>query len=271
MKNQRIIVPVDFTEVSKQAVEVAVHIARRSRMPITLLHVDGSHEGDDPLVKMKSLAEKHEQDLPGFFESVVRHGNPLQEIIKQSSNEDYGLMVIGSHGYKGLREKIFGTDILKLLKSVTLPALTIGREFHPVQYTFNPLLFPVGTHASFLHQIRAGIAFAKIFDAEIHLYTIEKPGVEWPEELRNNIKKAESEFENAGIRYNKIRETDTSFSVGYAKQILDYATRCNAGLIALMANAAPEYAYIADTDKVNLLTNKTGIPVLSVNEKTRID
>ena len=67
-----------------------------------------------------------------------------------------------------------------------------------------------------------------------------------------------------------MKEEQSSFSVGYSKQILDYAKRLNMSLVAFMANPTQEHYYFADSDKVVMLTNDALIPVLSTNDK-RVD
>lgn len=267
MKANQILVPVDFSNVSASVTKLAHYLAKRQSQHVTLLHVEDSKSTGDPLGKMKELTSEYEDSTDVKFDFMIRHGNPLQEIAKASAEDQFGFMVIGSHGYKGIREKVFGTDILKLLKTTVIPVLVIQQDFMIPTDGFTSILLPVSTHQNFNQQVNATIFFARLFDATVYLYAVEKPGTDWPEEIRKNLKLAEDLLKKQHVSLEKVTETTSSFSVGFAKQILDYARRENMRMISMMANATREYYYIADSDKVNLLTNESGIPVLSVCDR----
>ena len=268
MNDQKILVPIDFSEVTKTVIDMAVYIAVKNKMTISLLHLENNKSGSDPYEKMKELASQTQTGSSVNFEFLLKPGNIFHEIARTANDGQFKLMVIGSHGYKGLREKIFGADILKLLRSIPIPVLTVQKNFQIPKNGFEKILFPAGSHDSFIHKIEATIYFAGLFNSEVHLYSVEKPGIEWSDEIRNNIRKAKSEFERKKISYKRVREEQSAFSVGYAKQIMDYAKRVNVDLIAFMANPTKEHFYFADTDKEIMLTNKACIPILSTNDKS---
>lgn len=267
MKTIKIIVPVDFTEVTDFVVKAAVAIAKKVNASITLFHVAGTREDAEVELTMKSFATKHDPESGIDFDFLITDGNILHQIVKVARADEFELVVIGSHGYKGLREKIFGIDILKLLKDLEVPALIVQEGYEMPPGGFNSILFPVGSHKNLDSQINTAVWFAGIFDAEVDIYTVEKPGTDWSEAMKSNITKVEEALESGRIRYKKVREKATSFSVGYGRQILDYANRNNPGLITIIANAAREYYYVADSDKVTMLTNEAKIPILSVSAK----
>lgn len=268
MTDKRILVPVDFSEISQKVVNTAILLAVRMKMQITLLHVQNEKKHANPYALLKELSflanEKLERPA---FDFLVKEGNLFNAIKDESRNEKYGLMVVGSHGFKGVREKIFGTDILRLLKGISVPAMVIQDEYQITTHTFKKILFPTGSHQGFEQQIKATIDLASAIGSEIHLYTIEKPGVEFSAELKKNLKLAESEFMKHGVNFKKVTEAQTFYSVGFAKQIMAYAVKEEMDLVAIMANPTREHHYIADADKVSLLTNSSCIPVLSANAK----
>ena len=99
------------------------------------------------------------------------------------------------------------------------------------------------------------------------MYTVQKPGSEWPEELKTNLELAKQTFEKNNIEYIRVNEEQTAYSVGYSKQILQYANNIKADLIALMSVESKEYYHIADSDKEAILTNSHNIPVLCTSDK----
>jgi nucleotide-binding universal stress UspA family protein len=266
MTNQKILVPIDFSEVSKKVIKLAIYLAKKGNMGISLLHVKKSKSDNSSEERLKELAGQVKGTAGVHFEFIVKRGNILNEIADTAKDENYVMAVIGSHGFKGLREKVFGADILKLLKNIPVPVLTIQQDYILTEDTFKTILFPASSHDTFGNKIKAVEYLAGLFGSEVHIYSVEKPGTEISDKLLHNIKKSKKVFERTNIPYVLVKEKQSSFSIGYARQILDYSKRKKIGLIALMVNPTREYYYIADADKEKILTNEACIPVLSTNE-----
>ena len=270
MNSNKILVPVDFTEAAETAIELASAIAEKSGLGVTLLHIDKEKKTNEAESGLREQAEKLAKEKCLGCEFRIRNGNIFTEIPKAAAEEDYQLMIIGTHGFKGLREKFFGTDILRLVKDIPVPVIVIQKDKHIPEGGIKTIVFPAGTHKAFANNVKATMYIAKLFDAEVHLYTIEKPGQEWSEALTANIEMARQEFENQQIRYKRITEKQTTFSMGYAKEILKYAKSVNADLISVMSIPTPEHYYFADSDKELLLVNEPGIPILCTTDKVSL-
>lgn len=198
---------------------------------------------------------------------LLREGSIFREVGAEAANGQYAFAVIGSHGFKGFREVMFGSDILKLLKLIRVPVMTVLKDYVFPDNGIQKILFPVASHTSFHLIINAVIAFAKIFTSEVHLYSVEKSEMKWTSRLTENIELAESELKKAGVQYQRVNEKQVSFSIGYSRQTLEYAARINADLIALMSVPAKEHFYFADGDKEQIITNKLNIPVISTSDR----
>jgi hypothetical protein len=129
---------------------------------------------------------------------------------------------------------------------------------------------PASSHEDFHRKVDSVVFLGQLFDAEVHVYTVEKPGFTWSDTLKQNIEKAISEFKAKAIKYHRVNEPQTAYSPGFAKQILQYAEKINAGMIAVMSVPTSEYYYIADSDKERLLTNDHKIPVLAVSDTDKV-
>lgn len=58
------------------------------------------------------------------------------------------------------------------------------------------------------------IEFALLFNSTVHLYSVEKPGVDLSDKIKKNLASAKAEFENHGAAFQKIKESQNSFLVG---------------------------------------------------------
>lgn len=263
-----ILVPVDFTDASDKAIAFATFLAKKMNSGLSLLHVfeDDGMALDKCQSGLKRIAERLENDENITCETFCEKGNIFTVIPEISAKKDFRMMVLATHGARGFRQKVFGPDILKLLRKISIPALIVQKDTHVPQKEIQSVVLPVGSHDEYNRLIDAVTMIAGLYDPEIHLYSIVKPGFEQNERLKENIKKAESEFSAKGISYKRIAEDQRVFSVGFSKQTLRYAEENNSGLIAIMSNATKENYYFADSDKMAILTNMHNIPVLCASD-----
>lgn len=267
MEGGKILVPVDFSAVTPSLVQSARYFAGQTGAGLVLLHV--KHIKSDPSVEQKLRLLANEINSLGSISCgyVLRTGSIFTEIAAEASLPDYLYVIIGTHGFKGFREIMLGADILRLLKTIPRPVLTIQQGFAVPENGLRNILFPVASHNTFFRIVNATAALAKRFDSTVHIYSVEKPGLAWTQKLTDNIRLCETTFEKKSVKYVRVNETQTSFSLGYSKQTLEYAARIKADLIAMMSVPAKEHFYFADGDKEQLLTNKYLIPVITISDK----
>jgi nucleotide-binding universal stress UspA family protein len=262
MKN-RIIVPTDFTPAADQALRQAIVIAKKAGSSVTLFHVvdDRSVSVFETREKLNTTAEMIRQHSGITCEVLVKEGNIFEIIPHTVCEKDYDLMVIGTHGMKGIRQKLFGSDILKLVEKVSIPVLVVQEE-SPLVESFRKIILPVGSHDTFQLAVEAVLLFAGIDDVEVSLYSIHKPGFEWSKQLLANIEEATRKFEERNVRMIRIKEEQEGFSPGYASQTLRYARNIGADAICVMSVESEDYYYMAKAYKEAMLLNEACLPVL---------
>jgi nucleotide-binding universal stress UspA family protein len=264
MSTKRILVPVDFTDLSSEVTDQAIAISKKTGLGITLFHVldKSSHpESTDELATKADFIQKS-QGIE--CNSKTMEGSIFNVIPKESKEEDYALMIIGTHGIRGLKQKLLGADILKLISKVAVPAIVVQKD-GPVIESMDRIILPAATHAAYDQLVKSVIFFATHYGSEVHLYTIERPGFEWPANLKQNIEATKKLFEDKGINLKRVSEPQTMLSVGFAKQTLQYAEQIHADMICMMSVPSEEYFYFAQQDKENMLMNEHLIPVLSTS------
>ena len=74
---------------------------------------------------MDKVCRQQMQGCPDF-ERRISSGDPAAEILKTIESEDIDLVVMGTHGYKGLERAIFGSVAEKVVKNSAAPVLTIN-------------------------------------------------------------------------------------------------------------------------------------------------
>jgi nucleotide-binding universal stress UspA family protein len=264
---KKIFVPIDFTTTSEQSAKQAILIAKKANYPITLFHVitnESSNKGENAAV-LDKLKERTETVIKNGVacDSNVATGNIFDEIPKAANQIENQLMVIGTHGIQGIKQKLLGADMLKLIRKVKIPCLVVQADC--ICRDYSPIIFPVGGHEGFETLVEATAMIAKLYGSEIHIYSVIRKGDEGTKKLRENTLLAIKYFEDNKIPCKRVQEESTVISGGYAKQTLQYANKVNAGLIAMMSVKTEEYYYFAQADKETMINNEFKIPVLCSN------
>lgn len=254
--------PVDMSELGATALAHAVRLAKASESSVTLLHVRDKHEragpvGDQVRAELDALVQRTAGGAP--VRVIYRDGNFMKEIAAEAA-AGHALMVAGTHGPRGLRQNLFGADILKLVRHVGLPSWIMQRD--SPAHRVERLVMPVSGHEEIGRLLDTVTWLAKLDGTEVHVYQVMRPNEEPSEQLRTNKRRMLHHLEQAGVRTVEVNEPLTVFSVGFAEQTIRYAHGVDAHAFAIIADASDEYRYIADAEKERLLVNAHGIPVL---------
>ncbi len=133
---QRILCPVDFDDNSTEALRLARRLALRDEGKLYVLHVVPP---TDPLVVSAPLvAQQRESDartglkrtseneLKGVeHETLLRHGHPAEEVVKAAQELKADLVVMATHGRRGLSHLVLGSVAEKVVRESTAPVLTV--------------------------------------------------------------------------------------------------------------------------------------------------
>lgn len=259
MDTKRILCTSDLTKASDVALAYALRVAERIDAQVTLLHVQvkGEEEEDAVEAMEAQIARTNGRER---VRTLLLTG-PFMDRIGEESGEGYELVVVGTHGPRGLRQHLFGADILKLVRRLEVPSLVV-QERSVVENDLARIVLPVAAHADLEQLLSMVCRLAKAHGSEVHIYQLMRPNDSPSDDLLKNKSEMMFRLKDEGIPYQEINEPITSFSIGFAEPTIRYAERIAAGCIAIMAIASDEYRYIADAEKERLLANDAHIPVL---------
>ncbi len=141
----KILVPTDFSEHSKEALRYAVEMAKVHDAEIILGHVmeppiyptmfEGAAVAVPPLDEsFRKQLEEHLEDLRkeevGEITSkiVVREGSATSELTELAKDEDVDLIIIATHGYTGIKHMLLGSTAEKVVRNAPCPVLTVREK-----------------------------------------------------------------------------------------------------------------------------------------------
>ncbi len=257
----KILVPFDFSEAAQKALQQAVMLKEEFPIHVDLLHVVDSEKEHKEAEEKLMLVAKPLVAQRVSSGVVVEKGAVLETINEIAGRGFYDLMVIGTHGPRGIRQNLLGADILKLLKENPCASIVVQKTSETVDQ-FKRILLPVGSHEDYEGLADSVKMIAQASGAEVLLYTINRPGEEPAEELIVNKENTIRLLKGSDIRYREVAEDVSVYSFGFAKQTLMYAESNGVDLIAIMPHASSEHSYFANADKERLLVNEKGIAVL---------
>ena len=136
-----ILVPVDFSEPSRQAVRCAMHFAQRFDSKLTLLHVVepvGTPDFDAfPLAASPQKVEravkaqiqrlcKQEGLQPPLLQGMhVRQGRAYHEIVEAARSLKTHLIIIATRGHTGLAHVLLGSTAERVVRYAPCPVLVV--------------------------------------------------------------------------------------------------------------------------------------------------
>ena len=140
---ERILYPIDFSECSYDVVPYVLSMAEKFGATVYLLYVARDiryFAGSLPYTSInfftKELVEASERMMDQAcrdhfaqctnFQRNVVIGDPGEEIVRMAETEGIDLIVMGTHGRKGLDRTLFGSVAAHVVKYSSVPVLTVN-------------------------------------------------------------------------------------------------------------------------------------------------
>ncbi|MBM4144960.1 MAG: universal stress protein [Nitrospira sp.] len=143
MEIKSILFPTDFSEGSSEALKYAIDMTKRYGSKLYILHVIYDiakasgwyvpHVSMDEMYKDIETGAKKElerfglEELSGIkgIERIVTTGVPHEEIVKFANKNKIDLVIIATHGRKGIDRLLFGSTASQVVRFAPCPVLTV--------------------------------------------------------------------------------------------------------------------------------------------------
>jgi len=133
----RILVPLDFSGKSRQALRYAVPLAQKFSARIHLVHVlptpSKSELAELPRLRQQALRRLGEmalQLLPPRLrdENAVLAGNPAESILALAEKNNIDLIVLTTKGRTGLKRVLVGSTAEHIMRHAPCPVMSVRRR-----------------------------------------------------------------------------------------------------------------------------------------------
>ena len=142
---RRILVAVDGSAASNNGLREAIRLASAEGARLCILHVVNDYvvmaslggvapprdlgpllreSGERILARAKALAAKHRLN-PIVVLREVLSGPAAESIVREAKKQRADLIVLGTHGRRGLRRLVLGSDAEQVVRSAPVPVLLV--------------------------------------------------------------------------------------------------------------------------------------------------
>ncbi len=266
MSSKKILVPTDFTKVAESAINHALEIAETINGEVFLLHVIAKQsEVHDAKAKLEEEAERARKISNIPIHTTVRIGNIFDDIGDAASELDAELILMGTHGMKGL-QFITGSHALKVITHSVVPFIVV-QEGGGVAHGYNNIVVPLDLSKETKQKLELAANMAKYFNSKIHLITPKETDEFLHNQLDRNLHYAENYMAEHGINFTATIGEEKSGN--FYKEIIRFAKDKNADLITIMnLGGASLMGMLGSSYEQNMITNEEKIPVMCVNPVT---
>lgn len=193
IKLKKILFPTDFSRCAEQALAHAVFLAEKYGSEIHVLHIvtlfedqpsivsDEIAETEDMIRRLEDIAEKqlikvvdsHSADDMKIFTATKRGISAAPAILDYASDNDIDLIVMGTHGRRGLGHLLLGSAAEEVVRLSECPVLTVRESEKPKSLeAVNKILVPVDFSDYSKSALSYAAEIAKSYKSELQVLHI---------------------------------------------------------------------------------------------------
>jgi nucleotide-binding universal stress UspA family protein len=262
-----ILVTWDYTEVSEFALLHAIRIAKMVGNNIRIIHIVDSANARKNFNLLEERFRKTVEELQKKYDmplqTIILTGNIFAEISSHASDSDANMVIMGTHGIKGV-QKIIGSRALKVIAGSTIPFIVV-QDKPQSEDRFRSIVFPIDFKAENKEKLQWAIYLGKYFDSKVYLFKA-------PVTDKGLVKKVNTNL-NFAVKFLIQNNLDYEIHTGtrssrFAIETLEFAQKILADLILITTT---KYINIADimfgAPEQFIIANSSKIPVMCVNPK----
>ncbi len=271
---KKIIVPVDFSEFSENALKVAATIAKKYNAEIIAVHMLGlstavltkdSSQSMEGMFYVKLAQKRFEEFLDKEFlnnitvHQTVKNYTVFSEIDEVAKEFDAQLIVMGSHGSSGLSEVFVGSNTEKVVRSANTPVLVIKDD---ASFDVKTAVFACDFRDESVVVFSKAKALFEKLNIEVKLAYINQPGDSFmsTSQIEQRIVNFLVQLKGAPI----LPEAVTIYSdFTVEKGIFNFAKRVKADLISLPTHGRRGIAHFFSGSIGEDVVNHSTLPVLT--------
>lgn len=275
---RKILVPVDFSETSDQATEHAAWLAATTRSELILVHVVpmSQYYIDSPgslMIPVDTEAAQTEaeanlqiavRDVHSKYNVAARtrilRGKISTELVDLAKEENADLIMMGTHGAKGLEEILIGSNAQHLVSLAPCPVITFQKEKR--KPGFSNIVLPIDRSRHSREKVGVALNIALLCNSKIHIVGLLDSNDDGEyEKLQVVLDQVTQAVDRAGISYTRHTVKGDNIAV----EAMKYADQIHADLILILTEDESVLGRLDLGPLSRHIVNHSPIPVLSMN------
>lgn len=273
-RQKKILVPMDFSPASIEAMNLALEFARLHESELILLHIAETHSAffdlfysDEAEEKAhKAATKKMNALIKGLADSGVSvsqmfsKGKAYKKIIQTANELMVELILMGSHGNEEYSRGFIGSNTNKVIRSVDCPVIVTGLKQSPTQ--INKILLPVDPDFG-IRELRAWLQeYASRYNPEVEIVSVWREADDMTRaELGLYLQKQEATLRKQGLHHVTTRVLEGGF---ISEAILNYANENGFDLIAMETHGRKGLSGLLLGSVTEEVLGHSRLPVLSL-------
>ncbi|MGB4399617.1 MAG: universal stress protein [Daejeonella sp.] len=275
---KNILVPLNFSTSSDQAIQLAIAMCKRHDATLHILQVNKENDFAYPTGKNALLIGIRLESRVAELKSLEKYANQIEEanqikcfyhvedgvfsttVAEIADNFYCDIIVVQKSGASSPFNISFNRDVCKLINASSCPVMAVPRN---CKYThFKSVLFPVWVKRPIITKLRAALPIIEKNGSSVTLFGSVRSAND-KDELDLLGKLMSSVRELISISTKNIKN-EIEDAPGSAKNVLRKAKASNADLIIISAHTNTGYTTFFRQSYNRFIINRSTIPVLSV-------
>jgi len=267
IKIERILIPTDFSEYAEQALTQAIHFAKKYQSELHILHVNTLFDSNPEMFgntrvindiqrmsenfigkQINKIAENESLENLRVIQEHEQGISAAPTILEYSNEKHIDLIVMGTHGRRGLGHLFLGSVAEEVVRLSKCPVFTVNtRKKSKKMKQFKNILVPIDLSEISEISVKYAKEIAELYDSKLHLLHV----------IEDNVPAAYSLVGKLSI-YDLVPDIEEKIKLRMEKSyysIKDYLKRYKN--IILTGHATTEIIKYAENHKIDLITIAT--------------
>ena len=267
--NSKIVVGIDFSECSLNALAHAVSLAEKSNLEIVMVWVNKFseenvlHHNNELILSgaklhFSKLVEKYKPILGDRISYVIKEGRVYESINELCQELNPLLVIIGTHGISGFSEKWLGSNAYRVALMLDTPVIII-RNVIDVEKSLTKILLPIDSTVETRQKLPLTAKLAQCFDATVYVLGVHTSTLDDIEnKVKSYVNQVATYLEERNVKY----EVDEIYARNLVDDIINYADKIDANLLSIMDEQEHTLKNVFEGSYTLQLVTKSKCPVL---------
>jgi nucleotide-binding universal stress UspA family protein len=276
-KITKVLIPTDFSETGRLAIEHGAFMAKLFKADLYLLHVlevnEYTYDIPEPILRLTNLeavqgiamrklaeiAEGIRKDHGLIAKTMSSTGKIASEVVSYADENKIDIIVMGTHGASGFEEYFMGSNAHKIVTRAHCPVITIQTQAKKLGFT--EIVVPIDNKFHSREKINYALELASHYSAKVHILGLIESHDD-NDEGKFNIKldSVEEIVKASGLPYTRKSVEGTNLAVS----AMEYSKTINADLIVINTDQESELTGMFMGPFAKQIVNHSRIPVMSV-------